>query len=222
MKIEDLGEDIFHGHTIHKWQKSFSKSCLLPLKRVLFWLHNRKKCSCGPHGCPASPELVLHCRGGRRGWYSFPDLSPPLGPPAGQVHSPVCLIPVVQLILAEKLQMFVVCNLQVLMKAEVCGQDALRCYRYESLSWEGKPCRSWGGSVWGGWTQSLQCLLLRVWGQGRYRRPQSSQRGLSFSSWVGRAFLEIKWQLHSGFRTGLHSAVVKAQVSFTCACFLTC
>lgn len=57
------------------------------------------------------------------------DLSPPLGPPAGQAHSPACLIPVVQLILAEKLQMFVACNLQVQVNAEVCGEDALCCYR---------------------------------------------------------------------------------------------
>lgn len=52
--------------------------------------------------------------------------------------------------------------------------------------------------------------------------PRAARGGLSFSSWVGRVFLGIKGQLHSGFRTGLHSAVVKAQVSFTCACFLTC
>ena len=76
---------LFHGHRIHKWQKYFSKSYLLTLKWVLFRPHSRRK-----HTCPASPELVLHCRGrdeggGGGGSTPPPALSPPdQGPPVGE------------------------------------------------------------------------------------------------------------------------------------------
>lgn len=77
--------------------------------------------------CPASPELILHGRrkGGRGrwgwGWDSFPGLSPLLEAAIGHVPSPVCHPSVVELISAEKQQMFVVCNLQVLTNAKSLG-----------------------------------------------------------------------------------------------------
>lgn len=79
MKIAESGDFSMDTEFINSRKSS---QIFLPLRQVLLLPHDRRKCPCGPHTCPASPELVLHCRVG--GWGR--------GKKWGlATHSPVCV-----------------------------------------------------------------------------------------------------------------------------------